>query len=600
MIDLFNKIAGDNGEQKSRRFFLALAVLLGFLEAWASRMDLVSDTVSYLDIGDAIWRGQLSMAVNGLWGPLYAVILGGALKFLRPSLYWEYPLVHLVVFVIFLFTLWTFDFFLREFILLRRQGELGKELSVPAWVWLTIGYTVFLWTSLQLIGVSETNPDMLVAAFFYLACGLLIKVRRGAAGWQATLCIGLVLGLGYLTKSIMFPISLICLATLFIVGRSRPWRSVSTVVAFLALAGPFIVALSVEKGRLTFGESGRYNYAVHVDHVPRTHWQGETPGSGTPLHASRQIFDQPATFEFGSPIDGTYPAWTDPSYWYDGIQTPFSLRRAVETEVRLLDLEVLFFFELHGSLLAAVFVLFAVSGRKRLILRDLAKYWFLLIPAIGALCLYGLIHIEPRYLAPFIAVLLLSLFFSVRLPASHESKRLYAAMAIFLFLMFICPIESPSMHLREFVRDITGRSQPDPNSYQAVASEMRRMGLRPGDRIASLEYSLWGMSSWARLARAHIVAEVYYWPSLSESAANDFWKTNPATQAKIIRAIEKTGARVIVSQASPSPLDAPGWRRVGETGYYAYWLSPMTQVCPDSAACSTATDQSISQLLVRR
>jgi hypothetical protein len=161
------------------------------------------------------------------------------------------------------------------------------------------------------------------------------------------------------------------------------------------------------------------------------------------------------------------------------------------------------------------------------------------------------------------------------LPKSTESRRLASAAAIFVFLMFISPVQSTySLHLKEFVRDVTGRSTPDPNSYQAMAGEMSRLGLRPGDRVASLDYALWHTSTWARLARVQVIAEVYYWPTLSDHDANDFWKADAATQEKIIQAFEKTGARVIVSQRAPVPANAVGWQRVGGTDYYAYWLTP--------------------------
>lgn len=557
-----------------RHAFLALAGVLGFLQAWASRMDLISDTVSYLDIGDGIWRGHWSIAINGLWGPLYSAIMGVAVGIARPSPYWEYPLVHLVVFGIFLFALWGFDFFLRELVQLRHEAESSSELSIPDWVWLTIGYTIFLWTSLQVIQVSETNPDMLVAAFFYFGCGFLVKIRRNAASWPSFLGFGLVLGLGYLTKSIMFPVSVLCLVAAALVARQQRQRCrlVGAFVVFAMIAVPFVVGLSSEKGRFTFGESGRYNYAVHVNHVPRTHWQGDAE-YGKPVHGSRQIFDRPATFEFATPLPGTYPAWTDPSYWYEGLHTRVNLRRTIDRLFQLSREELVFFFELHGGLVATLFLLFYVGGRKWGIVKGIATYWFLLLPAAGALGLYALIHIEPRYLAPFVASLVLCLFFSVHLPKSPGNERLAAGVGILLFALFICPVESTSLHVREFVSDALGRSQPDHNSYQAMASEMSRLGLKPGDRVASLEYSLYGMSTWARLARAQIVAEVYYWPTLEESSGNDFWQANAATQQKVVDAIRKTGARVIVSQATPIPFNAPGWQRVGETQYYAYWLN---------------------------
>jgi hypothetical protein len=133
-----------NPDQYARKFLVLIAVVLGFLQAWASRMDLVNDTVSYLDMGDGIWHGHWAMAVNGLWGPLYAAILGLGIRIVRPSAYWEFPLVHLLVFLIFLFALWSFDFFLQQLILLRQESLTEGEFSIPAWVWLTIGYTIFL------------------------------------------------------------------------------------------------------------------------------------------------------------------------------------------------------------------------------------------------------------------------------------------------------------------------------------------------------------------------------------------------------------------------------------------------------------------------
>lgn len=575
-MNILNTLAGIGAEQRTRRFFLVIAVLLGFLQAWTSRMDLVNDTVSYLDIGDGVWHGNWLVVVNGLWGPLYGIILGAATNLLKPSVDWEYPLVHSVIYAIFLFSLWSFDFFLREFISLRRERESADELSVPAWVWLMIGYTLFLWSALQLIQVSETNPDMLVAAFVYLTAGLLIRVKRGVAGWPAYLTMGVMLGLGYLTKLIMFPVSLICLTALFAIGKRRPVQCLAAVAAFSALAAPFIVALSLEKGRVTFGESGRYNYAVHVSHVPRTHWQGETAGCGEPLHATRQIFDHPATFEFGTPVSGAYPAWTDPSYWYDGVRCRVDVRHVVGNTATLLRTEALFFFELHGSIVAALFILFYASGRKWAILEDLLAYWFLLLPAIAALCIYALIHIEPRYLGPFLVTFLLCLYFSVHLRASEGHARLYSAIAVLLLAMYFVPIETSSLHIKAFVDDVAGRSKIDPDSPEEIAKAMYQLGLRPGDRIASLEYSLYNTSTWARLARVEIIAEVYYWPTLSESAANDFWKASPATQGMVIQAIGKTGARVIVSQMPPTPSDASGWRRVGKTDYYAYWLHRTT------------------------
>jgi hypothetical protein len=565
-----------------RRFFWILSLVLGFLQAWASRSTISSDAVSYFDIGNLIWHGHWSSAVNGLWNPLYSVILGVTEGLLHPSIHWAYPLVHLILFVFFLFALWSYDVLLQQLIQLRQETEVNEEISIPVWVWLCIGYTLFLWSSLRFIKVSETNPDMLVAACFYLACGMLVKIRRGSASSSVYLIFGFALALGYLTKSIMFPVSLCCLAVALVIGRAQRSRVWIAVAFFLALAGPYIAALSLAKGRITFGDSGKYNYAVYVDNVPPFHWQGpESDGNddGYPLHPTRRIVLHPATFEFGSPVAGTYPFWTDPTYWYEGVHSRFHLGRAVRNELNLLGIEALLLTDLHGSIIASIFVLLYTSGRKWSVLRDLGAYWFLIVPCATILILYALIHVEPRYLGPFFAVMLLSTFFAVRLPASYVSRLLYSAVAVLMLLMFFFPLASPSLNVRGFVRDVLGHSQADPNSPEEVAEAMYQLGLRPGDHIASLQRSDFGMSTWACLARVQIVAEVLYWPYGPElhfqaSAENDFWRMDSATQERVIHALAGTGVTFIVSQLAPPVPDVPGWRRVGNTQYFAYQLYP--------------------------
>jgi hypothetical protein len=565
-------------ETKTRLLFWCLAMLFGGSQAWSARATVANDTVSYLDMGHYLLHGHWSQVINGLWNPLYACLLGLTISLFRPSPYREYPLVHVLLFFIFLFALASFDFFLRELILFRQEHESTKELSAPIWVWLTIGYAVFLWSSLQLIGVWESNPDIIIAAFFYLACGFLIRIRRGVIGWSTYLALGLVLGLGYLTKAVMFPVSLLCFAVAWLIGGSlRPGipRVLAGLLIFLAVSGPFIVALSVVKGGFTFGETGRYNYAVHVNKVPAVHWQGENATNGLPVHATHKIFERPATFEFASPVAGTYPVWYDPTFWYEGIKVRFDPREEVRTMLKNLRWEIELFFYLNGSIVATWFVLFYVGGKKLHVLRDLRDYWFLFVPAITTPFLYSLVHWEPRYIAPFLVVVIVCCFLSIHLPETRESRRLFPAVAVLMSVMLICPLGPGSIRLKTGIFDLLP-SRDDPNSDPEVAGEMYRIGLHPGDRIASLCYSNLGMSNWAHLAGLRIIAEVYYWPGRPETLANDFWDANPATQVKVIQVLASTGASAVISQEAPRGSGGTGWVQVGRTQYYIHWLRPLT------------------------
>src|SRR5262245_29254056 len=80
----------------SRTHCRMLAVTLGGLHAWtaATQQSMNEDGISYLDMGDAYLRGDWNMAVNTVWSPLYSWILGGTMKVIRPSMAWEFPVVH--------------------------------------------------------------------------------------------------------------------------------------------------------------------------------------------------------------------------------------------------------------------------------------------------------------------------------------------------------------------------------------------------------------------------------------------------------------------------------------------------------------------------
>ena len=100
--------------------------LVGLIDAVFSRYEMQSDGVSYLDMGDAMMRGDWKMAINGIWSPLYAWLQGVALRLIKPSARWEFTVVHLVNFLIYLFVLGCFDFLLRAAVADRPQvGDLA-------------------------------------------------------------------------------------------------------------------------------------------------------------------------------------------------------------------------------------------------------------------------------------------------------------------------------------------------------------------------------------------------------------------------------------------------------------------------------------------
>ena len=553
--------------------FWVLGTVLGFSQAWTSRLDAADYTVSYLDMGGYFFHGHPGAIVNGFWSPLYALLVGSTIAVLKPSMYWEYPAVHLLLFIIFLFTMACFDYFLRKSMQLRSDCDPEKKGSFePDWVWITIGYTLFLWSALQLIRVNNETPDMLVAGFFYLSCGLLVTISTGRAKWAAFLGLGLTLGLSYLTKFVTLPISILILMTAWLAAKQKARYVVISAITFVAVTAPFIAALSSQKGNFTYGESATYDYAVSVSGIPRHHWQGD---SKTPLmHPTREIFAAPATFEFREPFKGTYPPEYDLTYWYQGLKVRIHMAQELEVLASNLFYEFLtLFYSLGGILLIALFLAFYETRRGWMIFGDLVPYWFLIVPCLATAVLYALVYYSTQYVAASFVVLLLCLFLSTAFTLALRKSRLLSGVAVLQFLMFFGLVGFPSL-LHVFNIHPLHARVAERASYQQVAEKAAEIGLRPGDQIASLNASNSGMAMWAHLARVQIIAEVYYWPTQPEGANNNFWKVDALTQDSVIQKLAQTGARAVISQDAPSGKGAGHWLEIGTTGYYLYWLKP--------------------------
>jgi hypothetical protein len=552
--------------------FWILGSILGFLQAWAVRLDANDNTVSYLDMTRYFFQGHRQALINGFWSPLYAVLLGFPVHVMKPSIYWEYPTVHLVAFFIFLFAMACFDYFLRQSPQLRSESvREGADCSMLGAAWTTMGYSMFLWSSLQLTGVDTPSPDMLVAGLFYLSCGLLLNIWSGRAKWASFLLLGVVLGLSYLTKFGVLPISLLILVTASLLAKRKARYVAISTVAFVAIILPFIAALSAQKGRITTGEEVTYDYVIGVNRIADYHWQGDQ--SMPAKHPTRQIFQSPPTFEFKEPWKGTYPPQYDISYWYDGAVPQIHLGQEIHVLVKNLFWELrTAFFSLNGVLVTTLALLFYESGRRRFFIKDVLRFWFLVVPSVATAVLYAVFYYNPKLLAAPFVVLFLCLFSIAAFPAALPKSRWLPAVAALQFAMFCILVCFPVLlHAFEYRHQTRIAEQ---TSYQAVAKGALAMGLRPDDCIASLDASNGGTAMWAHLARAQIVAEVFYRPSRHDPATSDFWDADPETQQQIIERLSQTGARAVVSQDAPTGPSADRWLEIGASGYYLYWLKP--------------------------
>ena len=297
-------------------------IVVAIVRAWFTRYEIDPDAVSYLEIARAIAEGHLRTAAHAYWSPGYPALVSFFLWVFRPNAFWESPLAHFVNVLIFVGALASFQMFWSQVRLWHKSYSADFGAAIPEYAFWALGYSIFAIAILNVITVALVHPDLLVAAFVCLAGWAVLRFRRVPSMGHA-LVLGLVLALGYYAKAPLFPMGfvfILCACFRWPLSRRMILLGGTAFVVFLLVSAPFIAALSRAKGRLTFGDSARLNYAFFVDGVQHyEHWQGVPPGSGVPIHPTRKLNDFPEIYEFSAKNMGVYPPWFDPTHWYEGV-----------------------------------------------------------------------------------------------------------------------------------------------------------------------------------------------------------------------------------------------------------------------------------------
>lgn len=544
----------------------ATAIFLGLIYTFGARYRMYPDTVSYLDMGDAYFRGDFANAINAYWGALYSWFLGAAVAMFNPSPHGEVLLVHAVNFSIFLCSLAAFEFCLRSIFDLQAMLPGNEDLKNSRTGLVVLLYALYTWSALELVTVSIPTPDLCVSTIVLLVVGLIARIRAGQSSLYIFGGLGLLLGVGYLAKSVMFPLGFVFLATAWIsygCRRGLTSRIFISTCGFVAVAALLIVPLSLSQGRFTFGESGRMNYAWHVNRVPHfAHWEGSVAGHGIPVHSTRKLPTNPVVHEFATPISGTYPPWYDPAYWYEGIQPEFNLRQQCVASLQIVrDASAVLLKEQSCvfGMVWGLFVFSLIASKMRTqkgwgaVLACLRSQWYLFLPAVAALGMYSLVHIEIRYLGPFVFMILMGLVWaSRRLVQTDVSWGQYAISAAVVTWALLAVGGA-----RELAHTT------DDSEHCRVAEGLWRMGVERGAPIGHVGNSF--KAYWARFGRFKIVAEIL------PNDADSFLAGNSQTKQTIIDKFRSCGVRAIVTKRNAQP--GAGWVPIPDTQYSAYLFS---------------------------
>lgn len=582
----------DQAARRVRRICLLTAAVLGVLFTWAARPQMGPDGIAYLDLADAYLRRDWTHAFNTLWSPLYPAILALAFRIVRPAPPWEVAEVYLVNLLVYLAALASFDFLLRQLLgYQRRPSRAARSFEDgPAsdWALPVVGYALFTFSSLQLIRLPATTPDLLMSVFVYLSAALVLKIARHPGRLWTFPLLGVSLGVGFWAKAPMLPVALAFLAAAAlhtypsIRAGAASLRVLAAAAAFALVSGALAVAYYETRGRLTLGDSGRLNYAWLINGLPYAHWHGGAPGLGRPVHPTRRVMAHPPVYEFASPLKGTYPPWLDPAYWNEGVRPRLDLRahvRAAMTNTRFVLYDIVF--GRQSAILTAALALAYLRRRRRRLPADLWTFNMLGLPAVGAIAMFSLIRVEARFIGAFVALAWLAVFAALTASPFADHKRAREAILVAAALGLILP--SVAALALDVARNpkLGGGVHPQ----WEIAQALHQAGIKPGDRIAVIG---WGLGAyWARLAGVTIVAEICaerpsppWLCAGGPDGIREFWALPPAGRQRVYDAFRKAGATAVVATSlrgtelvvvDAAPTD--GWQAISSPDFYVHTLA---------------------------
>jgi hypothetical protein len=606
-------------------FYCALAALVTFGYALYDSYQIDGDAVAYMDLGDLLRTHHWAGIVNGYWHPMYPAFLALGHIISRTTPATELRAYYFVNLGIFLLGMVAVVCFTDSLVGLREQGTVtpasqdrspgtptgNREQRGSGAVRRRGGYlldrTMLRYLGLSLLVIAsqrelslgKIRPDALLQAFLLFAmAALLAHLATGLLRYAALM--GVALGCAYLTKSFAFVFAFLCILALavfrWIWMKHKPARILSAVLiaftCFAVVAGPYVAALSHQRHRFDFGDSGALNYAWYVGGTGKMHLEpyqtGQFGSSEVQLkHPEKELLRTPLVLSYAEMAYGTYPDWFDTTYWNEHIKPHFSLRQDLPRARRDTVLMIRYLFN-HPEALLLLALLVVLGARPELRWRPgrtgCNAFWLVpLLLGVSIWGIYAIVNTEERYVTVAYLSILLPLFAALRVrderseAESHAAANLrFTASALVVLLALLAPGESLRVVLEDR-RQLVMRGYPggwtSPTMIH-IAGGLESLGVKPGDSVACVGPAACVVDPyWARLAGVRILTEIYD----PETPVYSFLADLP-NREQAIGVVRAQGAKVLVAdfgnfRVSDSDPAFRGWRQLGGTTFYALLLN---------------------------
>ncbi len=618
--------------------YLALLVPIAWLAMKYSPYALDGDGMAYMDIADLMRTHRWAGVVNGYWNPLYPACMALFQRLFHTTRWNELHAYYVLNYFIFLASVAAVLLFVSALVKLRHQMNPlpAPLLGIDSLSLLGAALTVI--AAQRELSMAFMRPDALLQALMLLAFAMLLQSLATTSMVYPAL-LGLFLGLAYLAKSFAFVVAFLCIAVMmlfqFWVQRRRPLRILAAgslaLLVFAAVAGPYIAALSRQKHRFDFGDSGALNYAWYVSGTVKMHlepWMTTSFGSARVhlIHPEEQLLAHPGIYSYRAEPYGTYPAWFDPTYFHERITPVFNARRLFRRDLRNLVLSVRYLFN-HPEAWILLALLLVCGARLDLPgVRGGRARWrssaFSLPPLLLGVAMWGiyaLVNVEERYVTLAYMAIVLPLFAALHsapddpavnpararqdihagistpvgspamLPPdsaqTSSSWQRRSATAMVALLAFLALGES----LRIAFEQRRGQSAAglpaawySPNIF-AAARGLHALGVGSGDSIACMgTIACLNDPYWMRLADVRVLTEVY---NPDPTHLMEEFQGLP-NRSQVLAVLKAQGAKVLVAAFDPGAVTgrtpaSAGWIRLGESDLYAL---PLNLPTPPPAA----------------
>jgi hypothetical protein len=532
----------------------AFVLLLGTAALWLARDGMNADGVAYLDASDVYLAGGWPASGTGYWSPLYPMLLAAARGLAGTAPGRELAINQAVNLLVFVLAFAALEFLVRS---VRAATALrGADGGTPnEFTWSVLVYAMFAIVTVGWIRIWILTPDLCVTAIVLAAAGVSVNIANARGSWPSIMALGALLGLGFLAKAALFPVAIVMLATLALALRGQhPIRRVMmATTVFLAISLPQVIYASRLKASPTFSDVGRLTYLWFIAGVPGPVSSAfplparlpSPSAKGQTLVALDRARDQhPAVYDIDAPIPGTLPIWYDAGHWYRGVTAPLlpaSIARAVVRHARV-------YLELFGFFLVGAAAAALTGSIARREVRAMQPALVLVLPALAALAMYGLLLVQARYVAPFA----LLLFAGLVPPWARDELTRRVRIGLATGAVAAIPLVVHDARVDAAYWRGTARSRAN------VVAALAQRGIGPGSRIGFIGEAY--DAYWARQGRLRFVSLV----PLAE--AERFWDLDASGRAAVLAHMRDHGATAIVAESPALGVDITGWERLPSAG----------------------------------